>query len=177
MRIVAGALCALSLAGAAHAEVIASSPGGFHLRIVSEVAAPPERVWAALLYLPRWWNPSHTYSGDAANLSLDAKAGGCFCERLPNGGSVLHATIVQLRPGALLRLSGGLGPLQGEGASATWTFTLKPSPTGTTLTQTMAVGGWSPTGLAALAAAVDAVQSEQQARLKRYVERGRADTR
>ena len=41
----------------------------------------------------RWWNPEHSYSGVAANFSIDARAGGCFCERLKDG-SVAHMTVV-----------------------------------------------------------------------------------
>jgi uncharacterized protein YndB with AHSA1/START domain len=173
IRIVLGVLCAASLAGSAAAEVVGKSPAGFQTRVVTEIAAPPAKVWAALGQMPRWWSPSHTYSGKAENLSFKAESGACFCERLPGGGSVLHATVVMAMPEQTLRLSGGLGPLQGEAAAATWTFVLKSSATGTTLTQTMAIGGWSPNGLDALAAPVDGVLSQQQARLKRFVETGK----
>lgn len=165
------AAIALAAAGDAAAEVVAEAPGGFQTRAVVEIAAPPERVWAALAQLPRWWNPAHTYSGVAANLSFTPEAGACLCERWA-GGQVQHAVVVLVQPRESLRLSGGLGPLQAQGAAAAWTFTLKPSATGTSLTQTMTVGGWSPTGLEALAAPVDVVLAEQQARLKRYVETG-----
>lgn len=173
MRIVVAVLAAASMAGAARAEVVASAPGGFQSRHVSEIAAAPERVWAALLSLPKWWSPAHTYSGEAARLTLDAQPGGCFCERLKDGGGVLHATVVQVRPRALLRLTGGLGPLQGEGVAGAWSFELKAAGAGTTLTQTMTAGGYTPGGLDRLAGPVDGVLAEQQARLKAFVETGR----
>ena len=165
-------LLALSLAGGARAEVVASAPGGFMTRTSTVIAAPPEKVWAGLLAMPRWWSPAHTYSGKGANLSLAAVAGGCFCERLERGGGVQHATVVNIQPGEGLVLSGGLGPLQGEGVSAGWTWRLEGTPGGTRVTQTMVVGGWSATGLEGLAAPVDGVLAEQQGRLKRFVETG-----
>jgi hypothetical protein len=48
----------------------------------------------------------------ARNLSLDRKPGGCFCERLPDGGGVQHMRVVYTSPDKLLRLSGAIGPLQ-----------------------------------------------------------------
>lgn len=160
-----------ALGGAARAEVVAKAAAGFTTRTVTEIAAPPDRVWAALTQVERWWNPAHSHSGAAGALSLKPEAGGCFCERWP-GGQVQHAAVVMAMPGQTLRLSGGLGPLQAEAAAVAWTFTLKPSGAGTILTQTMAVGGWSAGGLDTLAAPVDGVLAEQQGRLKRYVETG-----
>lgn len=172
---VAGVIAGLAMlagAGPAAAEVTASSPQGFQSRTAAHVGATPAKVWAALLQPPRWWSPAHTYSGDAANLSLKTEAGGCFCERLADGGSVQHAQVVQVRPERLLRLSGGLGPLQGEGVAAAWTFSIQAANDGTRVTQTMTVGGWSPAGLDALAAPVDGVLAQQLERLKRLVETG-----
>ena len=174
MRVVAaGVLAGLTLAGPAAAEVTAKATNGFTTRTVTEVAAPPEKVWAALGQVSNWWNPAHTYSGEAGRLSLEVKARGCFCERWP-GGEVQHATVVMAMPNRTLRLTGGLGPLQALGASSVWTFELKPSAAGTTVTQTMTVGGWSPEGLEGLAAPVDGVLAEQQGRLKRFIETGQA---
>lgn len=159
---------------AVSAEVLAKAPTGFHVRQTAEVKASPETVWTALGQIERWWNPAHTYSGAAKNLSMPLKAGGCFCETLANGG-VVHATIVQVRERQHLGLTGGLGPLQFEGANASWRFELKPSGAGTQLTHILNVGGWSPGGLDQLAAPVDAVMSEQFARLVRYAESGSAE--
>ena len=59
---------------------------GFSIRHVVEVAAPPARVWDALIQPGRWWDPAHTWSGEARNLRIEPRPGGCFCEDLPDGG-------------------------------------------------------------------------------------------
>jgi hypothetical protein len=105
-------------------------------------------------------------------MSLKLKAGGCFCERVPKDrGSVEHMRVVQARPGQLLRLQGGLGPLQGEGATGTLTWSLKAVEGGTEVTQSYVVGGYIRFGAEKLAPLVDGVMTGQlknlQSRLAR----------
>ena len=99
--------------------VLEATPGGFALKTTVTIAAPGNRVYDALT---RPWDgvgPGHTYSGDAANLSIDPRPGGCFCERgMPKQGGVQHAMVVLAIPGKTLRLVGGLGPLQDAGLAA-----------------------------------------------------------
>ncbi len=152
------------------AEVVDSQPFGFTVRDSVEVAASPERVWRALGDIGHWWDPAHTYSHDARNLSLTLRPGGCWCEILPSGGGVVHMTVVFVKPGEALRTVGALGPLQADGAVGSMTWTLKPDGDHTRLTMTYDVGGHANGGLAALAAPVDAVLAEQVARLKAYAE-------
>jgi hypothetical protein len=38
------------------------------------------------------------FSRDAANLSTELRAGGCFCERLKDGRSVQHLQVVYAAP-------------------------------------------------------------------------------
>lgn len=104
------------LAAPAAAEVKSVAPNGFEVASVTTIAAPPERVYGALGEIGRWWSPAHTFSRDASNLSIELRAGGCFCERLKDGGSVQHMMVVYAAPGAGLRLRGALGPLQAEGS-------------------------------------------------------------
>jgi len=161
------ALAALLLLAAAPAaaEVVAASPGGFHLKATATVAATPEAVWAVLVQPARWWNGSHSYSGDAANITLDARAGGCWCEALPGGGSVEHGVAMFVRPGRALRLRAAFGPLQSEGVAGAVTWALKPVAGGTEITQSYVVGGYVRGGAETLAAPVDAVMSEALGRL------------
>jgi hypothetical protein len=101
-------------------------------------------------------------------------SGGCFCEKLPNGGSVMHMTVVYAQPGQSLRLFGALGPLQMSGATGHLGWTLSETNGKTTLTQIYDVGGYMKGGLDKIAPGVDHVLSEQFDRLTAYVETGKA---
>lgn len=164
------AVVALSAAGVARAEVTDAQPNGFEVKHVVEIAAPAAAVWAVLVQPSKWWASAHTWSGSAANLSLGAASGGCFCERLPNGGSVLHATTVYAAPGTKLVLSGGLGPLQSSGATGALTFLLAEKGGRTTVTVTYDVGGYFKGGLGKIAAPVDGVIGQQVQGLKAAAE-------
>ena len=73
----------------AHADVLDSAANGFTVKTTLTIQATPEDVYKRLVHdVGEWWNPQHTFSGDAHNLSIDDKADGCFCEKLANGGSV-----------------------------------------------------------------------------------------
>jgi uncharacterized protein YndB with AHSA1/START domain len=163
---------ALALAGAARAEVVDAQPGGFEVKETADIAAPAAKVWEALGHIGEWWNPQHTFSGDAKNLSLALENGGCFCETLKGGGGASHMMVVDVQPGHAARLSGALGPLQSMGLAAHLTWTLTEKAGHTAFTQTYDVGGYAKGGAAALAAPVDSVLGEQLTRLKRYVETG-----
>lgn len=163
---------ATALSPVARAEVLKSADQGFALRNAVTIAAAPATVWAALIEPARWWNPQHSWSGKAANFSLDARAGGCFCERLADGGSVEHQRVLFAAPHSLLRLGGGLGPLQAEAVSAVLNWELKAEGEGTRLIQSYAVGGYVDGGLAGWATPVDGVIREQLERLQRLVETG-----
>ena len=175
MRVALFSIAILSLAATARAEVVDSQPGGFEVREIVDIDARAAKVWDALGEIGAWWQSAHTYSGDAKNLSLDLKLGGCFCERLPGGGGVQHLQVVYVRPSQVVRLAGGLGPLQGTGADGHMTLALQDSAGHTAFTLTYDVGGYAKGGLAALAGPVDGVLSGQAARLKRYVETGKPD--
>jgi len=154
-------------------EVVDSSESGFTSRNSIQVSAPPDAVYDALVDdVHEWWDSDHTYTGDSANMSIEAEAGGYLCERLPSGGSVQHMEVVFAKPGASLRMRGGLGPLQAMGVFGAMTFDLEASGDGTEITLTYVVGGYAPGegGLGALAEAVDGVVRGQLESLARYVD-------
>ena len=165
---------ATAVAPEARAEVVDAQPNGFQVKRTAVLNAQADKVYAALSQPSQWWNKDHTWSGSAANLSVAPMAGGCFCEKLPNGGSVMHMTVVYAQPGQGLRLSGALGPLQMSGATGHLGWTLAEKDGKTTLTQTYDVGGYMTGGLDKLAPVVDQVLGEQFDRLKVYVETGKA---
>lgn len=163
----------LTVAGVASAKVTARGAGGFVVEHEVLLAAAPQRVYTAITdEVSHWWNAEHSYSGDAGNFSMEARAGGCFCEQLPNGGSVEHMRVVFAAPGQMLRLAGGLGPLQGMGAGGAMDFSLAAEgDAATRLRFRYTVSGFAPGGLADLADPVDGVLGEQIDRLAGHVGR------
>ncbi len=166
-------LAALALAvaeTAVRAEVVDVGENGFLVKETVLVTSGPARAWTALVDIGKWWDSAHTYSQDSANLSLDARPGGCWCEKLPRGG-VEHMHVVFADLGKTLRLVGGLGPLQSMAVSGVMTWTLSPAPKGTTVEMTYAVGGYGRAGY--LAPGVEKVLAEQVARYQRYADTGK----
>lgn len=177
-RLIAGLLLAASslTAGSARAEVTASSDSGFVVSGAADLPAVARaQVWAALIRPQDWWSGAHSWSGDAANLSLQPVAGGCFCEVLSGdpAGSVEHMRVVHARPDATLVMRGSLGPLQGEALTGVLTLTLEPlGEGGTKLSWTYVVGGYARFALADMAGPVDGVIAEQMNRLAARLSEG-----
>jgi uncharacterized protein YndB with AHSA1/START domain len=165
-------LCWLALLAAAPAaaDIIDTSPQGFTIRTSVQVARPPDRAYAALVDVGQWWGKEHTYTGDSRNMTIDARPGGCFCEKLPGGGGVEHGRVVNAAPGSLLRIDGALGPLQEMAVTGSLTWHIAASGSGSTVTMTYTVGGYVPGGVGKLAAVVDQVLGQQVAFLKAYLE-------
>ncbi|MGA8205336.1 MAG: SRPBCC family protein [Woeseiaceae bacterium] len=161
---------------AARGEVLDSGPNGFSLATEVTIAAPRADVWAAAVgEIGHWWNSEHTISGDAANLSIEPVAQGCFCEAIGAHASVVHLTVTFVNPGVMLRLTGGLGPLGLLGVNGNLVWEFFDVGQGTRVRFSYAVGGYRPGGLDTLAVPVDGVISEQLTRLKHYVEAGSPD--
>lgn len=163
-------LAAALIAAPAAAEVVQSTPAGFEVRESVDVPVPAERVWPVVLAPRLWWNKDHTYSEDSANLSLDERAGGCFCEKLPNKGSVEHMRVVYIQPPKMVRMTGALGPLQAEAANGTLTIALAKTEAGTRITMSYLAGGYVRVGMDKLAPVFDRVLGLQMQGLKAAVE-------
>ena len=171
--LIASAFLVACLSHTAAAEVIDSSTAGFTVREVVRIAAPPADVYRRMTGdVAHWWNPSHTFSGNALNLSIDPAVGGCFCEKLANGGGVRHMVVVYADPGKVIRFQGGIGPMQALGVTGTMTWTISADGPGTKLEVVYAVGGYSPHGLQGMSVASDRVVGEQVTRLKNLIETG-----
>jgi hypothetical protein len=162
----------VSMPAVTRAEVVEAAPNGFFVRFEGTVAATPEKAYAALTEVGNWWNMEHSYSGDGKMMTLDARPGGCFCEKLPGGG-VEHMRVVFALPANTLRMVGGLGPLQGRGIAGAMTWRFVAAPPGTKIEMTYMVGGFMPGGLDKVANGVDGVLGDAFARAKRYIETGK----
>src|SRR6516164_1275968 len=149
IRGLAPLILALTVAGPATAEVKSATPNGFEVVSTVTIAAPADRVYSAFGEVGRWCSSSHTFSRDSANLSLELRAGGCFCERLKNGGSVQQL----------------------EGVDGTLAWILKAAEGGTSVTRSYVVGGYIRGGMEQWAPRVDPVLDEQLQQLKSFVER------
>ncbi|MDQ3115195.1 MAG: ATPase [Verrucomicrobiota bacterium] len=156
---------ALLFVPAARAKVVSQSASGFMISHETDVSIDPRAAYDAFVEVGRWWNDSHSFSGAAKNISIDPKAGGCWCETLPNGGSVRHMTVVHANPAAMLVFNGGLGPLQFMGVAGSVQVTFKAKDSGTHVSVVYSVGGYDPDGFKEISKAVDAVLAQQ---VKRY---------
>lgn len=167
-------LVALVLAcPASEAEVQYATDAGFYLEVSRDVSASPEDAYAQFLRIGEWWNSDHTWFGDARNLSIDAEAGGCFCER-EGDKSALHMLVTFVDPGKAVHLVGGLGPLQGLALHGAMVWQFEPLPDGgTRINHSYRVIGYYPQGLDGLARVVDQVQTGQLERLQAKL--GKAD--
>jgi uncharacterized protein YndB with AHSA1/START domain len=163
---------ATAVAAPAAAAVVGVGPGGFIVAREVQVAAAPERVYRSYVEdYGRWWHPSHSWSGDALNITLDARPGGCLCERWA-GGAAQHMSVGYVEPGRVLRLVGGLGPLQRMGLSGTLNLNFETAGEGTLLKLEYRVAGFDPAGFDKLAPLVDGVLGEALDRLRTFVETG-----
>ena len=169
--VVAAALVAT--AAGASAEVKQASADSFTLSYSKTLDIAPARVYAILPAVNRWWNGEHTYSGVAANLSMKAEAGGCFCERWKNN-AVQHGIVLMAIRDQALRIQGAFGPLQGMAVNAVLSIGTRAEGSGTALTMVYRVNGTSGSALDKLAPDVDQVLNEQFRRLVNVATTGRA---
>lgn len=175
-RIGSVGVLALALLGAgnAAAAVKDAAPNGFTIENEQVVAVDPGTAWKALVEdIDRWWPKDHTWWGAASTLSIDPRAGGCFCEIGRDGKQqAQHMTVGFVDPGKTLRLLGGLGPLQGMGLSGAMEFRLSPGQDGgTRIVLHYRTGGYTPDDLSKFAAVVDKVQGLQLGGLTDYLRR------
>jgi uncharacterized protein YndB with AHSA1/START domain len=177
MRFILAALALVFFASPAQADVASAAPSAFVIQAEAEIAASPNEVWRDVTHVDRWWSGAHTYSGNASNLRLTPRAGGCWCERW-GGQSVEHARVVLVMEHEgvrTLRVVGGLGPLQEMGVTGVLTFTVASHANGANLTMTYRVTGDAGLNLDRIAAPVDGVLMEQFGRLTRYSASGSPD--
>jgi uncharacterized protein YndB with AHSA1/START domain len=134
--------CAVMTGASANAAVMSASASGFAVRETVHIAAPASAVYDLIVHPARWWSPEHTFSHSSSNLTLEPRAGGCFCETLPNGGSVQHLVVIMAAPGKALTLRGALGPFQNQGVDGALSWALTSVGQETDVTLTYVIGGF-----------------------------------
>ena len=169
MRHLLLAAVAAAVASPAAAEVKARSDDGFTLTYERTVDASAAAVFEAVGRPGDWWSDAHSYSGEADNITVDLRPGGCWCEALPGGG-VKHAEVVLVWPEQnMVRFNAPFGPLQAMAADAVLTIGWADGEDGSRLLSwTFVVAG---PGAGALADPIDAVIGEQFNRLADHLGR------
>nr|WP_277399879.1 SRPBCC domain-containing protein [Pseudoxanthomonas sp. LH2527] len=159
-----------------HAEVKEAAPQGFTLENSVWVPTTPQVAYAALVNdVGRWWPADHTWWGDASRLSISDKAGGCFCE-INGAQQAWHMTVTFTDPGKLLRMTGGLGPLQGMGLHGALEWRFAAENDGTRITLWYRAGGYTPDDIGKFAPVVDKVQAQQLGGLATFLRASPAST-
>jgi uncharacterized protein YndB with AHSA1/START domain len=176
MEVIMRTLCVLLglLAAPASASVVSASSSGFELRHTIDVPLAPAQALAAFGQIGSWWSKEHTYSGDAARLSLELRPGGCWCERLNGGGGVEHMRVAAYLPGERIVLTGGLGPLLFEGTSGVMLVRAIKAGNGSQLVINYRVAGFARGNGTEMAVGVDTVLREQVERLRLFASKGAA---
>ena len=155
----------VSVATPATASVVSAGEHGFEVQNSVNLVIPQEQAFTAFGQVGQWWNKEHTYSGDAARMSLQLRAGGCFCEPLENGGGIEHMRVTYVQPGERVVLTGSLGPLLYEATSGVMDVKFERIAGGSRVTMNYRAAGFANGGAAAMAPLVDQVLAEQ---MKRY---------
>ena len=176
-RLLRAVLLATAMAAApVHAEVKDATPQGFTLENSVWVPTTPQVAYAALVNdVGRWWPADHTWWGDASKLSISDKAGGCFCE-INGAQQAWHMTVTFTDPGKLLRMTGGLGPLQGMGLHGALEWRFAAENDGTRITLWYRAGGYTPDDIGKFAPVVDKVQGQQLGGLATFLRASPAST-
>jgi len=151
------------------AKVIYVGSHGFSIENRVDIAQPIGKVWQALIQdVDAWWPKDHSWFGDSGQFYIEPKAGGCFCE-VAGKKSAEHMRISFVDPERLLRMTGGLGPLQGMSGAMDWK--LSESDGKTTVLLTYKVSGYYPDGFEQLAPIVAKVQGIQLNGLKSLMDK------
>ena len=149
----------------ASAAVLSAHDHGFEVQNSVNLVVPQEQAFAAFGQIGQWWNKEHTYSGDGKRMSLQMRAGGCFCEPLDNGGGIEHMRVTYLQPSERVVLTGSLGPLLYEATAGVMDVKIERIAGGSRVTMNYKAAGFAKGGAAAMAPLVDQVLADQ---LKRY---------
>lgn len=110
------------------------SAGAFHIRQAIDIAAAPERVWAAIVEQPSaWWGFPYLLLDGASTFELPLVAGGAVVERLGDATALWgHVSICE--PGRAYGWTGQMG--MGPAAWGEVRYTLEPAGEGTRVTVT-----------------------------------------
>ena len=135
-------------------------------------SCPSPSAYAAFGQVGQWWSKDHTYSGDAARMSLQLRPGGCFCETLDGGGGIEHMRVTYLKPGEQVVLTGSLGPLLYQATAGVMDVKFERIAGGSRVTMNYRAAGFAKGSGDKMAPLVDQVLAEQMKRFRAYAAAG-----
>ena len=156
------------LASPASAEVVSSNGHGLHVRQTVRLVVPQQSAYASFSNIGGWWDNDHTYSGAGSNMSLAVAPGGCFCERVPEGGGIEHMRVTYVKPGERIVLTGSLGPLLYEATSGVMDLQFKRIAGGAEVVMDYKAAGFANADAQKFAPLVDQVLAEQMKRFREF---------
>ena len=158
-------------ASPASAEVVSASSNGFEVRETVNRRRSPDGSLS--LHSVEWRlvvGPEHSYSGRLGKSELDLETGGCFCERLPNGGGVEHMRVSYVAPGQADRVDRrAWATCCYQATTGVMDVKFDAAANGTQITVDYRAAGFANGGADKIAPAVDQVLSGQMNRLKAYL--------
>ena len=164
MRVLILPSCLL-LASPAAASVLSAGDHGFEIQHSVNLVVPQPDAFNSFGRIGQWWNGEHTYSGDASRMTLQLRAGSCFCEPLDGGGGIEHMRVTFVQPGERVVLTGSLGPLLYEATTGVMDVKFDRIAGGTRVTMNYRAAGFAKGGASTMAPLVDQVLGDQ---MKRY---------
>ena len=154
------------MAAPTSAAVVSAGEHGFEIQHSVNLVVPQAHAFAAFGQVGQWWGKDHTYSGDAARMTMQLRPGGCFCEMLEGGGGIEHMRVTYLQPGERVVMTGSLGPLLYEATAGVMDVKVERIAGGSRVTMNYRAAGFAKGGAAAMAPLVDQVLGEQMKRFR-----------
>lgn len=106
--------------------------GTVHVEVEIEIAAPPERVWKALVEeTGRWWHKDFYAGQNPRGFILEPRLGGRMYEDWGDGAGAVWYTVTEIDPPRSLGLFGTIGTEFGGPATSILRIVLEPSGAGT----------------------------------------------
>ncbi|MCW8108615.1 SRPBCC family protein [Alteromonas ponticola] len=150
------------------AKVLHADDAGFIIENEIITALPAKKVWHALVNdVDEWWPKDHSWW--RGTFTIAPSAGGCFCEK-KGKQQAQHMQVTFVDPAKILRMTGGLGPLQGMGVYGALNWQFEKVEEGTKVTLTYHAQGYRPEGFTEFAPVVAKVQNQQLNALKTFIE-------
>lgn len=166
---IAVAAATIVLSPVSFADVTEAAPDGFVIQLERSSDLTVSEVQMKARDIGHWWSSGHSYSGDAANMSLEPACGSFFWIERWDAGFVEHGRVLvdmESEVAATLRFQAALGPLQEMGVNGVLSIvteaeTHDETPEESVIRFQYVITGASFSGLDGIAEAVNMVLTEQ----------------